>query len=38
MLLDAFEAIRGLVGDPPFTPITEKDTAEKKSDEVFFIS
>jgi len=33
MLNDAFEAIQGLLGEPPFTQLKEEDSAAKKSDE-----
>lgn len=33
MLGDAFDAIRGLLGDPPFSLIKDTDVAEKKTDE-----
>lgn len=33
MLADAFEAVRGLLGDPPFQQIKDTETAEKKSED-----
>lgn len=34
MLIDAFEALRGLIGDPPFISLRDSESTGKKSDDV----